>query len=211
MIREAEEHTVGRRPALGSARPGHQDGARRPASIGLPADSFDLVHERTLLPSVYHSEELVAETTRLARPGGVVALQTPTSQPGPSALRTPGRSCCAPSYSMSTREAVETSIPSAARRACCAVGRPRSVSSPGSPRPASTSRHSCQRCHLHAAGDLAPGRLTPSKLDSTITELGEHLGKTRHAGLACRPSGRPGEESHEARSGASPGTQAATE
>jgi hypothetical protein len=55
MIRGAEEHTVGRRPALGSARPGHQDGARQPASIGLPADSFDLVHERTLLPSVYHS------------------------------------------------------------------------------------------------------------------------------------------------------------
>lgn len=46
---------------------------------GLPADAFDLVHERTLLLNIANPQDVVAEMTRLARPGGIVALQEPDS------------------------------------------------------------------------------------------------------------------------------------
>jgi ubiquinone/menaquinone biosynthesis C-methylase UbiE len=46
---------------------------------GLPSDSFDLVHARTLLVNIPDPEEVVAEMVRLARPGGhVVALEPDT-------------------------------------------------------------------------------------------------------------------------------------
>lgn len=44
---------------------------------GLPADSFDLVHARTLLITVPKPEEVLAEMVRLARPGGWVASFEP--------------------------------------------------------------------------------------------------------------------------------------
>jgi SAM-dependent methyltransferase len=45
-------------------------------STGLPADSFDLVHARTLLINIPDPGGVVAEMVRLARPGGwVVALE----------------------------------------------------------------------------------------------------------------------------------------
>lgn len=44
---------------------------------GLPDNAFDLVHARTLLLNVSNSAEIVAEMTRIARPGGVVASQEP--------------------------------------------------------------------------------------------------------------------------------------
>jgi len=44
---------------------------------GLPAASFDLVHTRTLLINVPEPAEVVAEMTRLARPGGWVAAMEP--------------------------------------------------------------------------------------------------------------------------------------
>jgi len=40
---------------------------------GLPPDSFDLVHGRTLLVTIPDPAEVVTEMTRLARPGGWVA------------------------------------------------------------------------------------------------------------------------------------------
>lgn len=40
---------------------------------GLAPDSFDLLHGRTLLVTIPHPGEVVAEMTRLARPGGWVA------------------------------------------------------------------------------------------------------------------------------------------
>ncbi|HUK69061.1 MAG TPA: methyltransferase domain-containing protein [Streptosporangiaceae bacterium] len=49
------------------------------ASSGLPPSSFDLAHERMLLLNVTSPQNFVAEMTRLARPGGVVALQEPDS------------------------------------------------------------------------------------------------------------------------------------
>jgi ubiquinone/menaquinone biosynthesis C-methylase UbiE len=49
------------------------------ASTGLPSGSFELVHERMLLLNVTRPEDVVAEMARLARPGGVVALQEPDS------------------------------------------------------------------------------------------------------------------------------------
>jgi ubiquinone/menaquinone biosynthesis C-methylase UbiE len=45
------------------------------AVTGLPADSFDLVHERLVVLNVPTPDEIVAEMVRLARPGGYVALQ----------------------------------------------------------------------------------------------------------------------------------------
>ena len=49
------------------------------ASTGLPSGSFDLVHERMLLLNVTSPQQVVAEMARLARPGGVVAVQEPDS------------------------------------------------------------------------------------------------------------------------------------
>jgi SAM-dependent methyltransferase len=43
----------------------------------LPAESFDLVHTRTLLVTIPEPAEVVAEMVRLARPGGLVASQEP--------------------------------------------------------------------------------------------------------------------------------------
>lgn len=45
------------------------------AATGLPADSFELVHERLVLVNVADPEDVVAEMVRLAAPGGYVALQ----------------------------------------------------------------------------------------------------------------------------------------
>ena len=44
---------------------------------GLPPDSFDLVHARTLLVTIPEPAEVVAEMVRLVRPGGWVASQEP--------------------------------------------------------------------------------------------------------------------------------------
>jgi len=44
---------------------------------GLPPDSFDLVHTRTLLVTVPEPAQVVAEMVRLARPGGRVAAMEP--------------------------------------------------------------------------------------------------------------------------------------
>ena len=44
---------------------------------GLPADSFDVVHARTLLVNVPEPGEMLAEMVRLARPGGFVVSVEP--------------------------------------------------------------------------------------------------------------------------------------
>jgi ubiquinone/menaquinone biosynthesis C-methylase UbiE len=44
---------------------------------GLPADAYDLVHARTLLLNVSNPREILAEMIRIARPGGIVAIQEP--------------------------------------------------------------------------------------------------------------------------------------
>jgi len=44
---------------------------------GLPPDSFDLVHARTLLVTIPEPEQVLAEMARLARPGGWIASQEP--------------------------------------------------------------------------------------------------------------------------------------
>lgn len=46
-------------------------------ATGLPANSFDLVHARTLLLNVSNPQEILTEMVRIARPGGVVAVQEP--------------------------------------------------------------------------------------------------------------------------------------
>jgi SAM-dependent methyltransferase len=46
-------------------------------SSGLPAGTFDLVHMRFVASTAGSPERLLKEATRLARPGGIVALQEP--------------------------------------------------------------------------------------------------------------------------------------
>ena len=46
-------------------------------SANLPAASFDLVHLRFIASTAGNPERLIAEAARLARPGGIVALQEP--------------------------------------------------------------------------------------------------------------------------------------
>jgi ubiquinone/menaquinone biosynthesis C-methylase UbiE len=46
-------------------------------ATGLPDRSFDLVHARTLLLNVQNPEQILAEMGRIAKPGGVVAVQEP--------------------------------------------------------------------------------------------------------------------------------------
>jgi ubiquinone/menaquinone biosynthesis C-methylase UbiE len=48
-------------------------------SLDLPSDSFDFVHERTVLLNVQRPAAVIAEMIRIARPGGVIALQEPDS------------------------------------------------------------------------------------------------------------------------------------
>ncbi len=48
-------------------------------SLALPSASFDFVHERTVLLNVAKPEKVVAQMVRIARPGGVVALEEPDS------------------------------------------------------------------------------------------------------------------------------------
>lgn len=48
-------------------------------ALDLPSDTFDLVHERTVLLNVTDPARVVSEMTRITRPGGVVALQEPDS------------------------------------------------------------------------------------------------------------------------------------
>jgi SAM-dependent methyltransferase len=43
--------------------------------LSLASDTFDLVHERTVLLNVSEPERVVAEMVRIAKPGGVVAIQ----------------------------------------------------------------------------------------------------------------------------------------
>jgi trans-aconitate methyltransferase len=47
---------------------------------GLPPDSFDLVHARTVLVTIPEPEEVLAEMVRLVRPGGWVASQEPDTE-----------------------------------------------------------------------------------------------------------------------------------
>jgi SAM-dependent methyltransferase len=49
------------------------------AALSLPSDTFDLVHERTVLLNVADPQKVIAEMTRVARRGGVVAVQEPDS------------------------------------------------------------------------------------------------------------------------------------
>jgi ubiquinone/menaquinone biosynthesis C-methylase UbiE len=48
-------------------------------SLDLPTGSFDFVHERTVLLNVQDPATVVSELIRIARPGGVIALEEPDS------------------------------------------------------------------------------------------------------------------------------------
>ena len=46
-------------------------------ATGLPERAFDLVHARRLLLNVQNPEQILTEMMRIAKPGGVVAVQEP--------------------------------------------------------------------------------------------------------------------------------------
>ena len=48
-------------------------------ALTLPSESFDLVHERTVLLNVAEPGKVLAEMVRITRRGGVVAVQEPDS------------------------------------------------------------------------------------------------------------------------------------
>src|SRR5215472_8056341 len=47
--------------------------------LDLPSDSFDFVHERTVLANVHKPAAVIDEMIRIARPGGMIAVQEPDS------------------------------------------------------------------------------------------------------------------------------------
>lgn len=68
MISHAEQHSA----ALGlDVEFVHRDAT----STGLPADGFDLAHERLVLVNVADPAAVVSELVRLVRPGGIVVLE----------------------------------------------------------------------------------------------------------------------------------------
>jgi ubiquinone/menaquinone biosynthesis C-methylase UbiE len=72
MIEAARQVTAGRGLVVELAE---QDAT----GLSLPSDSFDLVHERTVLLNVADPQKVVAEMARVARRGGVIAVQEPDS------------------------------------------------------------------------------------------------------------------------------------
>jgi ubiquinone/menaquinone biosynthesis C-methylase UbiE len=160
------------------------------ASTGLPTGSFDLVHERMLLLNVTSPQDIVAEMTRLARPGGVVALEEPDSAAW--AIDPPH-----PAWELLLTEITDLY--------------------PRTGRDFHTGRHTARLlrdaglrdvqvralARLTAPGEyfqtflltlvglmrqeiLAAGRLTPGELDSAAAELREHL--SQPGALTCLPT-----------------------
>jgi ubiquinone/menaquinone biosynthesis C-methylase UbiE len=195
------------------------------ASTGLPSGSFDLVHERMLLLNVTSPQQVVAEMARLARPGGVVAVQEPDS----AAWATDPPH---PAWELLLTE-VNDVYPRTGRD--FHTGR----------RAARLLRDAGLRevqvralARLTAPGEyfqmflltlavlmrediLAGGRLTPGQLDSAAAELREHLSQPRHAHLPADhlaglgPQTRcqlgPGEEPGHHRAGYGPAVPAEAE
>lgn len=63
--------------ARGNAAPNVEFRLGNAYDTDLPARSFDLVHMRFLASTAGSPERLLGEAARLARPGGIVALQEP--------------------------------------------------------------------------------------------------------------------------------------
>jgi ubiquinone/menaquinone biosynthesis C-methylase UbiE len=156
---------------------------------GLPADSFDLVHERTLLLNLTDPSAAVAEMVRLARPGGVVALQEPDasvwvcSPPHPAfeALR-------AALVAMFSRVGKDFTIGQRAHRLLNDAGL-RDVRV----RPTVRATHPgdyyhtfiLALCRLLREPLLATGTLTAGELDRGVAEVREHL--LQPGTITCQP------------------------
>jgi SAM-dependent methyltransferase len=158
-------------------------------ATGLPSDSFDLVHERTLLLNLTDPEAAVAEMVRLARPGGVVAVQEPDASvwicspahPGFEALR-------AALVTMFARVGKDFRIGQRIFQALRAAGlrdvrvRPTArVTHPGD------YYHTflLSLCRLLREPLLATGTLTADELDHGVAEVAEHL--MRPDTITCQP------------------------
>jgi ubiquinone/menaquinone biosynthesis C-methylase UbiE len=159
------------------------------SATGLEPGSFDLVHERTLLLNLTDPEAAVAELVRLARPGGVVALQEPD---------TAGWVCDAPhpafdrlrselvavyqrtgkDFDIGRRTARllrDAGLRDVEVRATARVTRPGDY----------YQTFLLTLCSLLREPLLAGGSLTPEELDRDAAELRGHLG--RPGTLTCQP------------------------
>ena len=158
-------------------------------ATGLESGAFDLVHERTLLLNLTDPEAAAVEMVRLARPGGVVALQEPDasvwscSPPHPAfeALR-------AALVAMFSRVGKDFTIGQRAHRLLRDAGL-RDVRL----RPTAPATHSgdCYHtfllalCRLLREPLLATGTLTGGELDRGVAEVREHL--LRPDTITCQP------------------------
>jgi ubiquinone/menaquinone biosynthesis C-methylase UbiE len=160
------------------------------ASTGLPSDSFDFVHERMLLLNVTSPQDIVAEMTRLARPGGVVALQEPD---GAAWATDPPH----PAWELLLTE-VNDVYPRTGRDFHTGRRAARLLRDAGlrdvHVRVLARLTAPAQYFHtflltlavLMREDILAAGRLTPGQLDSCTAELGEHL--SQPGTLTCLPT-----------------------
>ena len=148
------------------------------------------MHERTLLLNVTNPEDVVTEMTRLARPGGVVALQEPDSAAWVCDLPHPAwallRSEVLDVYPRTGRD-FQTGRRAARllRTAGLQDVQVRVITS------VTASGEYFQTLLLTLASlmreeILAAGRLTPGKLDAGPAQLREHLSEP--GTLTCRPT-----------------------
>jgi SAM-dependent methyltransferase len=159
-------------------------------ATGLPAGSFNLVHARTLLINLTRPEEAVAEMARLARPGGVVALQEPD---------TAAWVCDPPHRAFDVlRDEVRAVYPRTGRDFDMGRRLGRLLRDAGlrdvEVRPTARATRPgdyyhtflLTLCGMLREEILAGRRLTPDRLDSDVAELRDHLAQP--GAITCQPT-----------------------
>jgi ubiquinone/menaquinone biosynthesis C-methylase UbiE len=158
-------------------------------ATGLPPASFDLVHARTLLLNLTDPEAAVAEMARLARSGGIVALQEPDTagwvcdppHPAFDRLRTELVAMyprMGKDFDIGRRTARllrDAGLRDVQARATARVTRPGDY----------YQTFLLTLCALLRDPLLAGGALTPRELDRDVAELREHLSAPDT--LTCQP------------------------
>lgn len=145
-------------------------------ATGLPTGSFDLVHERLVLINVPRPEDVVAEMTRLARPGGYVAVQDVdwiswTCEPAhPDWPRLANAAAAAWSGDVHIGRRLPTMLRAAGLVEVQVVAHIR-VFRPGEPYHQLLPRF----VEIHRDRILAAGALSAAELDDGVLRLGAHL------------------------------------
>lgn len=146
------------------------------AATGLPGASFDLVHERLLLNNVPRPADVLAEMTRLARPGGYVVTQDVDWISWTCVPEHPdwGRLAAAAAAAWSGDVHVGRRLPALLRDSGLVdvdVDAHARVFRPGHP----YHRLLLRFVEIHRSRILAAGQLTTDELDGAVRRLGAHL------------------------------------